>query len=136
MHPASDYQILLHGDGLTLSDQNNGTRMQRVSWTHDRHMDCRGDPEPMALLSYRVDLLQAQEFLLRVQLRDLSGLDRTISTASLSGDGPVHFMDPFPMRWIAVEGCSILFRALPGTRGGSATIRNIVTFFQRGTDSD
>lgn len=94
---------------------------------NDIELDATGKSRP--LLCYQVDLENADDFKLRVQVRDKQGADRTVSNWTFDGNATRQFMDPFHLEWLQTGVNQIFFKKISGN--GGVKIRNVVVFYQR-----
>lgn len=83
------------------------------------------------LLCYNVDADNANQFRLRVLVRDLQGASREISDSLWNGQFTHQVMEPFPAKWLRKDGSKFFFKKESGE--GSVQIRNVILFYMRDT---
>ncbi len=129
------YQVLTDNVTLPLPNFSPGAdesqNAQRVLWNPANDIKIDNDGSKRPVLCYQVDLESANDFVLRVQIRDPQGTDRTISTFTFDGNTTRQFMDPFPSQWLGTGNNKIFFQRLSGNGTGGVIIRNVLVLYQR-----
>ena len=127
------YQVLTDDVVLPLpnlnpgNDEDQDTQRLTLNPANDIELNATGQHRP--LLCYQVNLENADDFKLQVQVRDKQGALRTISTWTFDGNTTRQFVNPFRLEWINSGNNIFFFKRLSGN--GGVKIRNVVVFYQR-----
>lgn len=131
------YHVLADNNVLTLPNFNPGDeedinthRLVLEDPAGDIDLDVPAEFRP--LLCYNVDADNADQFRLRVLVRDLQGADREISDSRWNGQFTHQVMEPFPGKWLRKDRSKFFFKRESGA--GGVQIRNVILFYIRDTN--